>query len=245
MGLVNKVVPAARTRRRRQGLDRQARRSGHQPRSRWRSVPSTPIPDNIRGISNSALHAVKLFYDTAESKEGVAAFNEKRECRTSTSSPMPVNGWRAGSFAIRSARTAERSCKENTSARKVIISCAVTGLDPHAFDVAASAGDGSRDRRSPPSVRCRRRALRSCISTPAIRPMAGRTNRRKPSSLSCASSSSRSECGREPDDRRLALHDRGGARSRPAATWKPEVASLNMGSMNFGLFPMSEALQGV
>lgn len=24
----------------------------------------------------------------------------------------------------------------------------------------------------------------------------------------------------------------------PAATWKPEVASLNMGSMNFGLFPM-------
>jgi len=27
-------------------------------------------------------------------------------------------------------------------------------------------------------------------------------------------------------------------RVRPAATWKPEVASLNMGSMNFGLFPM-------
>ena len=38
-----------------------------------------PISDNIRGISNFALHAVKLFYDTAESKEGVAAFNEKRE----------------------------------------------------------------------------------------------------------------------------------------------------------------------
>jgi 2-ketocyclohexanecarboxyl-CoA hydrolase len=34
--------------------------------------------DNIRGISNLALHAVKMFYDTAESKEGVAAFNEKR-----------------------------------------------------------------------------------------------------------------------------------------------------------------------
>jgi len=34
--------------------------------------------DNIRGISNLALHALKLFYDTAESKEGVAAFNEKR-----------------------------------------------------------------------------------------------------------------------------------------------------------------------
>ena len=27
-------------------------------------------------------------------------------------------------------------------------------------------------------------------------------------------------------------------RVRPAATWQPEVASLNMGSMNFGLFPM-------
>src|SRR3546814_10466140 len=27
-------------------------------------------------------------------------------------------------------------------------------------------------------------------------------------------------------------------RVRPAARWQPEVASLNMGSMNFGLFPM-------
>src|SRR5690606_28089826 len=29
-------------------------------------------------------------------------------------------------------------------------------------------------------------------------------------------------------------------RVRPAATFKPEVASLNMGSMNFGLYPMLE-----
>ena len=29
-------------------------------------------------------------------------------------------------------------------------------------------------------------------------------------------------------------------RVRPAATYKPEVASLNMGSFNFGLFPMLE-----
>lgn len=35
--------------------------------------------DAIRGISNMALHAVKLFYATAESKEGVNAFNEKRK----------------------------------------------------------------------------------------------------------------------------------------------------------------------
>jgi 2-ketocyclohexanecarboxyl-CoA hydrolase len=34
--------------------------------------------DNIRGISMLALNAVKLFYDTEESKEGVRAFNEKR-----------------------------------------------------------------------------------------------------------------------------------------------------------------------
>ncbi len=33
-------------------------------------------------------------------------------------------------------------------------------------------------------------------------------------------------------------------RVRPAATWKPEVASLNMGSMNFGLFPMLARFDG-
>src|SRR5688500_18087392 len=32
-------------------------------------------------------------------------------------------------------------------------------------------------------------------------------------------------------------------RVRPAATFKPEVASLNMGSMNFGLFPMLNRFQ--
>jgi uncharacterized protein (DUF849 family) len=32
-------------------------------------------------------------------------------------------------------------------------------------------------------------------------------------------------------------------RVRPAAQWKPEVASLNMGSMNFGLFPMLKRYQ--
>jgi 2-ketocyclohexanecarboxyl-CoA hydrolase len=35
--------------------------------------------ENIRGISQMALNAVKLFYDTDESKEGVNAFNEKRK----------------------------------------------------------------------------------------------------------------------------------------------------------------------
>lgn len=32
-------------------------------------------------------------------------------------------------------------------------------------------------------------------------------------------------------------------RVRPAAVWKPEIASLNMGSMNFGLFPMLKRYQ--
>lgn len=32
-------------------------------------------------------------------------------------------------------------------------------------------------------------------------------------------------------------------RVRPAAVWQPEVASLNMGSMNFGLFPMLKRYQ--
>ena len=35
--------------------------------------------ENIRGISQMALNAVKLFYDTEESKEGVRAFTEKRK----------------------------------------------------------------------------------------------------------------------------------------------------------------------
>lgn len=35
--------------------------------------------DSIRGISNMALHAVKLYYASDESKEGVNAFNEKRK----------------------------------------------------------------------------------------------------------------------------------------------------------------------
>ena len=33
-------------------------------------------------------------------------------------------------------------------------------------------------------------------------------------------------------------------RVRPATTWQPEVASLNMGSMNFGLFPMLKRFEG-
>jgi 2-ketocyclohexanecarboxyl-CoA hydrolase len=77
MGLVNKVVPAA---------DLDAAVNEWTEKLGQRSPTALALAkrsfnadsDSIRGISNLALHAVKLFYDTAESKEGVAAFNEKR-----------------------------------------------------------------------------------------------------------------------------------------------------------------------
>jgi 2-ketocyclohexanecarboxyl-CoA hydrolase len=78
MGLVNKVVPAAE-------LDEAV--------NAWTKTLGERSPtalalakrsfnadsDNIRGISMLSLNAVKLFYETAESKEGVNAFNEKRK----------------------------------------------------------------------------------------------------------------------------------------------------------------------
>ena len=78
MGLINKVVPMAE-------LDAAV--------TKWTDTLSERSPtalaflkrsfnadsDQIRGVSNLALHAVKLFYATAESKEGVNAFNEKRK----------------------------------------------------------------------------------------------------------------------------------------------------------------------
>lgn len=35
--------------------------------------------ENIRAISSMGMQALKLYYDTEESHEGVAAFNEKRK----------------------------------------------------------------------------------------------------------------------------------------------------------------------
>jgi 2-ketocyclohexanecarboxyl-CoA hydrolase len=77
-GLVNKVVPmaeldAATT----AWTDTLAERSPTALAFLKRSFNADT--DSIRGISNMALHAVKLFYATPESKEGVAAFNEKRK----------------------------------------------------------------------------------------------------------------------------------------------------------------------
>jgi 2-ketocyclohexanecarboxyl-CoA hydrolase len=77
MGLVNKVVPMAQLDAAvKDWTDKLGQRSPTALALAKRSFNADS--DNIRGISNFALHAVKLFYDTAESKEGVAAFNEKR-----------------------------------------------------------------------------------------------------------------------------------------------------------------------
>jgi len=77
MGLVNKVVPAAELDAAVQDwTDKIAERSPTALAFLKRSFNADS--DAIRGISNMALHAVKLFYATDESKEGVKAFNEKR-----------------------------------------------------------------------------------------------------------------------------------------------------------------------
>ena len=77
MGLVNKVVPAAELDAAvKDWTDKLAQRSPTALALAKRSFNADS--DSIRGIANLALHAVKMFYDTPESKEGVAAFNEKR-----------------------------------------------------------------------------------------------------------------------------------------------------------------------
>ena len=79
-------------------------------------------------------------------------------------------------------------------------------------------------------------ALRLSIYTRGTSKPVGPTKALRLSAASCSASSSRQGS---------ADLTTGGApfmtveeRVKPAATFKPEVASLNMGSMNFGLFPM-------
>lgn len=77
MGLVNKVVPMAELDAAvNDWTDKLAQRSPTALAFLKRSFNADS--DAIRGISNMALHAVKLYYATPESKEGVNAFNEKR-----------------------------------------------------------------------------------------------------------------------------------------------------------------------
>ena len=78
MGLVNRVVPAAE-------LDAEVARwcaelAERSPTAIALAKRSINIDsDSIRGIGALGMEALKLFYETAESKEGVRAFQEKRK----------------------------------------------------------------------------------------------------------------------------------------------------------------------
>ena len=151
MGLVNKVVPAEELDAAvKDWTDKIAQRSPTAIALAKRSFNADS--DNIRGISNFALHAVKMFYDTPESKEGVAP-STKSACRTSTSShPDPDLRHEPAASAGRSPSRwppGPKRAKEDNVSRKVIISCAVTGsihtpsMSPHlpvtATEIAESA----------------------------------------------------------------------------------------------------------
>lgn len=78
MGLCNRVAPAAELDEAvKEWTDIIAERSPTAIALAKRSFNADT--DHIRGISSLALNAVKLYYDTDESKEGVKAFSERRK----------------------------------------------------------------------------------------------------------------------------------------------------------------------
>ena len=93
-----------------------------------------------------------------------------------------------------------------------------------------------RDRRGRDRRRTRP-ARRSCTCTRATPTTASPTSAPRPSRRSCRRIKQRQQCRDQHHHRRRADDERRGA-PRARAHFKPEVASLNMGSMNFGLFPM-------
>ena len=119
--------------------------------------------------------------------------------------------------------------------RKVIISCAVTGsihtpsMSPHLPVTAEQIAESALGAAKP--------GRRSCICTPAIPRTADLIRARRRSSRFCRVIKQSSNVvvnlttGGSPY---MTVEER----VRPAEKWKPEIASLNMGSMNFGLFPM-------
>jgi len=78
MGLVNAVVPAAE-------LDAEVQRWCDEIKQKSPTAIAiakrsfNADSENIRGIAAQGMQTLKLFYNTAESREGVAAFNEKRK----------------------------------------------------------------------------------------------------------------------------------------------------------------------
>ena len=162
-------------------------------------------------------------------------------CRTSTSSPdVWFGNHLAASIGLAPAparrTTPERSLqKGNIVSRKVIISCAVTGsihtpsMSPHLPVTAAEIAESALGAAE---------AGAAIVHLHARNPQDGRPDQ-SPEAF-------------EPFLRAIKQQSNvvvnlttGGSpymtveeRIKPAAVWKPEIASLNMGSMNFGLFPM-------
>src|ERR1700680_4935089 len=218
MGLVNKVVPPAELDAAlKEWTDKLARRSPTAIALAKRSFNADS--DNIRGISNFALHAVKLFYDTEESRRST-----RSATRTFTSSQGDHRA------------VINRKLKGPAMAsHKVIISCAITGsihtpsMSPHLPVTSAEIAESALGAAA---------AGAAIVHLHARNPAHGRADQ-SPEAF-------------EPFLRVIKQSSNvvvnlptGGSpymtveeRVRPAATWKPEGASLNMGSMNFGLFPM-------
>ena len=127
------------------------------------------------------------------------------------------------------------------SPRKVIITCAVTGaihtpsMSPHLPVTAEEIADAAVGAAE---------AGAAVVHLHARNPEDGRPDQTPEAFLPFLQTiKQRSDCvinittGGAPT---MSIEER----VRPAATWQPEVASLNMGSMNFGLFPMLKRFEG-
>ena len=141
-------------------------------------------------------------------------------------------------------RTSSGASHGQRTRDKVIITCAVTGaihtptMSPH-LPITPDEIAEARDRRGA------RRARRSCTCTRAS-PKDGRPTQ-DPGGVHAvpAEDQGGDRRGHQPHHRRRADHDASRSACSPRCKLKPEVASLNMGSMNFGLYEMIAALQGV
>ena len=125
--------------------------------------------------------------------------------------------------------------------QKVIITCAVTGsihtpsMSPHIPVTASEIADAAIGAAE---------AGAAVVHLHARDPKDGRPDQSPEAFAPFLQGDQAALRGRDQHhDRRRADHVDRGAR-QPAATFKPEVASLNMGSMNFGLYPMLPRFKG-
>src|SRR3981081_2822001 len=129
-----------------------------------------------------------------------------------------------------------RATKENTvPTRKVIISCAITGsihtpsMSPHLPVTAAQIAESALGAAE---------AGAAIVHLHARNPQDGRPDQSPEAFepfLKVIKKSSTVVVNLTPGGSPYMTVEE---RVRPAAKWRPELASLNMGSMNFGLFPM-------